>query len=65
MSMTMADQSPSLIRLDVNDFPKDQSPSSSDRRVIWHPLEHINGHLFIRSPAKLDIEKISVHLEGK
>jgi hypothetical protein len=61
----MADQSSSLIHLDVNDFPKDQSSSNSECRVIWHPLEHMNGHLFIKSPSILDIEKISVHLEGK
>jgi hypothetical protein len=65
MLTRMADKALStLLRVDVNDFSKDQNPSNSERRVIWHPLEQMNGHIVIKSPRVLDIEKISVYFEG-
>jgi hypothetical protein len=65
MFIEMADQNPSsLLHVDVNDFPKDQGRPISEHRAIWHPLDHMNGHVVVKSPSAIDIEKISVHLEG-
>lgn len=63
--VSMAEQSISkLVHIDVNDFPRTQNSLRAMPRLIWHPLDHMNGHVVIKSPVALDIEKITINLEG-
>jgi hypothetical protein len=63
--VSMAEQSTSkLLHIDVNDFPRTQNSLRAIPKLIWHPLDHMNGHVVIKSPVALDIEKITINLEG-
>jgi len=55
---------PQGLQVEVHDFPIDHRPPTQEDRPIWHPLDHLNGHVVIKSPIALDVKKINIQLHG-
>jgi hypothetical protein len=54
----------SNIQVVVHDFPGKSVASLSAKPTIWHPLEHLNGHVAIHSTEDFELEKITIYLQG-
>jgi hypothetical protein len=51
-------------QIDTQILIKRQDSSTSAERVVWRPLEHLDGSVLITSPSPLEFSKIEVRLEG-
>lgn len=48
----------------VNDSHKQQDPSDSSKKIMWHPLDRLEGHILLQSQVPLKLEKVDIRFEG-